>query len=253
MQPRQPPGDWPDHGDAPAGQIEPGAGDDHPDHHHERDGKPRSEPFSDEDGRNHENRQAEGQRAESRQAFAHLPQLPERPVRLHVDAEHPSEHGDADLDADAGEKADEGGARQEVGEEAQLEDPREQQEAGGQEGQHADQRHVFRARDRRHARKRARKDRRGGRVGRHDQMARRAEQGEADERQEHGVEAGDDRRAGDARVAQHLGDVHRCEGDAGQRILQGLARLQRHEALKNGDMQRHDVPFQGAVGASNHD
>ena len=61
---RQPPGDGTDHGDAPAGEIEPGAGDDHPDHHHERDGKSRNEPFSDEDGRDHENGQAEGQRAE---------------------------------------------------------------------------------------------------------------------------------------------------------------------------------------------
>ena len=69
--------------------------------------------------------------------------------------------------------------------------------------------------------------------GRHDQMARGAEHGEGDQRQQHGVEAGDDGRAGDARVAQNLRNVHRCERHAGKRVPRCLARLDRKKTAEN--------------------
>jgi len=94
------------------------------------------------------------------------------------------EHRDADLNADAGQKTDERSARQEVGEKPQLEDASQQQETRDQKRQHADQRHVFFAGERCHARERTCEYRCGGRIRCHDVMARGAENGEADEWQE---------------------------------------------------------------------
>ena len=51
---------------------------------------------------------------------------------MNVDAEHFTKHGDADLKADTGEKAEKNGLRQEISEEAKLEQSSEQQEDAGQ-------------------------------------------------------------------------------------------------------------------------
>ena len=114
-------------------------------------------------------------------------------MRNDVHAEHAAEHRDADLNPDACQKPDQHRARQEIREEAQFEDARQQKEARGQQSQHADQRHIFLAGERRHARERVGEDRRGRGISRNDQMARGAEDREGYERQKDRVEAGDDR------------------------------------------------------------
>ena len=54
-------------------------------------------------------------------------------------------------------------------------------------------------------------------------MAGGAENGEADQRQEDGVEAGDGGRAGNAGVTEDLRDVHRGQRDAGEGVVDGAA------------------------------
>src|SRR5208337_1898260 len=60
----------------------------------------------------------------------------------------------------------------------------------------------------------------------------RAEDRERDERKENRVEAGDDRRLGDPRVAEDLRDVHRRQRQPGESVAQRLARLDRQQAAK---------------------
>ncbi len=60
-------------------------------------------------------------------------ELVERARRADRYPGHAAEHGDADLDADAGEEADEHGARQEIRQEAEAEDARDQQQGGGED------------------------------------------------------------------------------------------------------------------------
>ena len=226
-----------------------GAGRDHPDHDHQRHREMRREPLAEQDGRDHENRKRRASNGlRLRQAAQHLPQLPERAVRLRR-RRRASRRSMATptctptpVRKPTSAVRDRKSARK-----PSLKIRASNSRPAVSRVSMPTSAMYFALRDRRHARERAGKDRGGRGVRRHDQMARRAEQGEADQRQQHGIEAGDDRRAGDARVAEHLRDVHRGERHAGQRILQGLARLQRHEALKNGDMQRHDVPFPAAT------
>ena len=61
----------------------------------------------------------------------------------------------------------------------------------------------------------------------------------ADERQQHGIEAGDDRRACDAGVAEHLRDVHRRERHARQRVARRLTGPERPKAAKDAQTHSH--------------
>ena len=112
------------------------------------------------------------------------------------------------------------------------------QEAGRLQRQHADQRHILVAGRRRPLGEGAGEDRRGGRIRRDHQVARRTEEGEGDERQKNGVKPGDDRRAGDSGVAEHLRNVHRGERHAGERVAQRLARPDRKDAAENAEPER---------------
>ncbi len=73
-------------------------------------------------------------------------------------------------------------------------------------------------------------------------MARGAEYGERHERQKNRVKARDDRRAGDARIAKHLGNVHRGEGQAREDIPHRLARLKRQKTAKEVEAQSLRLP-----------
>ena len=168
------------------------------------------------------------------------------------DPEHVAEHRDADLHPDPGQEPDQHRARQEIGEEAGLEEAREQKQARRLQRQHADQRHVPVAAERRHVGERAGEDRSGGRISRHHQVARRAEDGEGDEGQENGVKAGDDGRPGDAGVAEHLRNVHRGERHAGESVAQRLARPDRKNAAENAEPRsaRPCAPASPTVGVN---
>ena len=135
-----------------------------------------------------------------------------------LDPDHVAEHRDADLNAHAGEKPDQRRPGEEVGEESELEDAGQHEKTGGQERDHADQRHVVFARRLGHARKRAGENRGGRRIRRHDEMARRAEDGERDEGQKNRIEPGDDRRCGDPGIAEDLRNVHRRERQPGEGV-----------------------------------
>jgi hypothetical protein len=71
-----------------------------------------------------------------------LLQLFDGAMRRHRDAEHLAKYRHADLDTNAGEEADKHRPRQEIGEEPELEKPRQQQQGGGEQRQRADERHV---------------------------------------------------------------------------------------------------------------
>ena len=71
-----------------------------------------------------------------------LPQLAERSVANPPRCRAAPQHGDADLKPHAGEESDQHRARQEVGEEAEPEDARQQQQRRREQGDHGDQVHV---------------------------------------------------------------------------------------------------------------
>ena len=86
-----------------------------------------------------------------------------------------------------------------------------------------------------HARERTRKNRRRRRIRRHDEMARRAEHREGDQRQQDRIEAGDDRRSGDARIAENLRNVHRRQRQPGEGVAQRIPRPDRPQAPNIGN------------------
>ena len=150
------------------------------------------------------------------QAAQDLAQLIDGAMRVDRHAEHLAQHGDADLDADACEKPDQHRARQEVGEEPELEEPRQQQQAGGEQRHHAHQRHVALAggvamADRPLAKIAAVAESAATTRWRDEPKIANATSGSSSV-----YRPGDDRRAGDAGIAEHLRDVHRRERHARQ-------------------------------------
>ena len=180
-----------------------------------------------------EERKPEQPRIEHRLPLQNLPKLDQRSARGDVHAQHVAEHRRPDLNADAGQKPDQRRAGQKVGKKSELEDARQHKKAGSQQRNHADQRHVMFAGRRRHPRKRTRKNRRGRRIRRDNEMTRRPEDREGDERQKDRVEAGHDRRSGDARIAEDLRNVHRRQRHPGEGVAQGLPRLDRPQASED--------------------
>jgi hypothetical protein len=135
----------------------------------------------------------------------------------------PPQHGDAHLKPDAGQEPDQHRPGQEIGQEAQPEDARQEQQPGAEQGHHLDQVHVMGGLGLGHVRQAAGEDGGGGRVRRDHQVAGRAEDREGDQRQEDGVETGNHRGPGDPRIAEDLGDVHGGQGHPRQGIPQGPA------------------------------
>jgi hypothetical protein len=154
----------------------------------------------------------------SDQALDHLPQPHERVARIDRNAAHVGEHRDSHLDADARDESDEDRARQEIGQEAEIEHPGKQQHRGRQQRHHADQREVMRAARQGHVAQRTGENRRRRRIGRDHQMTRGAEGREGHDRQQHRVEPADHGRARDPRITQHLGDVDGGDAHAGDQI-----------------------------------
>jgi hypothetical protein len=109
------------------------------------------------------------------------------------------------LNPDAGQEADQDGTGDEVGQEAETGEAREEEEPRGEQSTEARKGEPLgcvRLQPGDAQRGDARKeDRGGGRVAADDEMTRRAEDGERDDRDQDRVQAGDYRRAGDLRVA----------------------------------------------------
>ena len=161
------------------------------------------------------------------------------------DAEHAADLAHRDLDADAGEEADQHAARQEVGQEPEPDEPGEDQHdagrpaprrrpsatycgraGGGQAGQPGGQ------------------DGGGGRVGADDEVPGRPEQREHGDRDEDRVEPGDHRHPGDLGVAHHLRDPQRGQRHAGHQVGGQPTAVQRQDPLQD----REGAPGRRAVG-----
>ena len=73
-------------------------------------------------------------------------------------------------------------------------------------------------------------------------MPRRAEDRESDERQQDGIETGDDGHGRDARVTEHLRHVHRRESQARHGVAAPFAEAEMPKPAKN--LQSHErAPF----------
>ena len=149
----------------------------------------------------------------------------------------PADLAHRDLDADAGQEADQHAARQEVGDEPEPEQARREEQDAAHEGGQTGQGDVLgRSGDGARRHEAGRQDRGRGRVGADDEVARRAEDGEQEDRQQQGVEARDHGHPGDLRVAHHLGDGQRGQGRAGDDVDRDAGRIDRQQPLQ--DRQR---------------
>ena len=102
----------------------------------------------------------------------------------------PADLAHRDLDPDAGQEADEDAARQEVGDEPELEQARgDERHAAHQRGQRRELDVLGRLGDRARREQAGGEDRRRRRVGTDDQVARRAEDREGEDRQQERVQA----------------------------------------------------------------
>jgi hypothetical protein len=157
--------------DAMAREIECGACRDHPDDDHQRHGEMRRQTPSEQNGRDDDGRKHEGEEIETWQSAHDIPELGQSAMRLDRYSEHVGKHGDPDLNADANEEADQRRSREKIGEKTEFEHSRQQQQQGGQQGEHADQSHIFFTCRGRHVRQGAGKDRGRGGICRHNEMA----------------------------------------------------------------------------------
>ena len=147
--------------------------------------------------------------------------------------EHPADLAHGDLDADTGQEADEHAAGQEVGDEAELEQARRDQQDRAHEG--GERRHLDvlgGLGGLAHCHQPGGQDRRRRRVRADDQVARRPEDREEQDRQEQRVQTRDHRRSGDLRVAHHLGDGEGGERGARDRVSGQARRIEGQEAAQ---------------------
>ena len=94
----------------------------------------------------------------------------------------------------------------------------------------------------------SRHDRGRGGVGANDEMARRAKDGEGDDRQDERVQAGDDRHLGDLCVAHDLGHRQRGERCPGDDVSNQPRPIERQDAA-----EQRQVPSRDCCGDSGRD
>ncbi len=162
-------------------------------------------------------------------------------------AEHLRQLAHGDLDADAGQEAEQDGARQEVRQEPEPHDPREHQEHTGEQGRGPGELHVVRRPRNRDTGQAGGQDGGGRGVGADHQVPRGAEHGEEQHGQEHRVEAGDRRHSGDLGVAEHFGDGDRREREPGDRLQPEPRPLNRQQPAEQRD--RHATRPAALTGA----
>ena len=164
-----------------------------PDHRHEPGRDLGHEPLAHEQHDQHPEGDGHAGQADVGQVPAGVGQLAQGVEVVHVQAEHVRHLGDGHLHADAGQEPDQHGARQEVGQEAEAQEPGQQQQHAGHQRGHAGQRHPVRRPgsepDQAQPGQPGEQDGGGGRVGGHHQMARRPEQGEGQDRAAAGCRA----------------------------------------------------------------
>ena len=155
-------------------------------------------------------------------------------------AEHAADLPDRHLHADPGEKPDEHGPGQKIGEKAQSGRPGNPQQRTGQERAQASQRDPVRRRRLQPGDPECGDagihDGGRGRVCTNDEVPRRTEHRKGDDRDEDGVKARDDRHPGDLGVAHDLRDGKRGQGDAGDDVLAQPPPVVRANPLKHRDV-----------------
>jgi hypothetical protein len=145
------------------------------DHRGQRYGDLSRKAVAEQNEHGYDRRQNHRRRVGMRQAIEDLPQPKQRIAGACGDPEHVTEHGNADLASDSGEKPGQYRTRQEIGEESEPEGSSQQQQPGGQQRGHPDQRGIVRATRCGERGERTCEDRCGCRVSGHDQMAGSAE------------------------------------------------------------------------------
>ena len=161
-----------------------------------------------------------------------------RPAAAARNPEHARDLADGDLNAHAGQKADQDGPRQEIGEKAQANQARDEEKGAGQQRQHLGVGHVLWRPCSGEAGRSGGHDGRRGRVGSHDQVAGGAEEGEEGHGDQEGVEAGNERRAGDFGIAHDLGDGQRGQGEPAMMSAGSCARTNGMNPTRMGRRDR---------------
>ena len=144
--------------------------------------------------------------------------------------QHVGELSGGHLDTHPGQEADQHGAGKEIRQEPQPGDPGQQQHPPGQQRRQPRQPDVLRRPGHRQPGQRGGQDRGGGRVRRHHQVTRRAQDREHRHRQEQRVQAGNHRHPSDLRVPQNLRDAQGGQRDTGQQIRGHPGSLDRQHA-----------------------
>ena len=205
------------------GEVEHVAQDDHPDDRDERAGDLLVDaPQAHDDGQDGDRHGQGGQTGLTvRDRLERVAELLEGRAAALADAEQPAELAERHLDADAGQEADEDAVREEVGDEPEPQKASGDHEHAAHESRESSHRDPLRGRGCTGGGDTAEADRQDGsrrRVGAHDEVARRAEDGEGQHRQDQGVEPGDDRHLRDLRVAHDLGHRERGQRGAGDEL-----------------------------------
>ena len=149
-----------------------------------------------------------------------------------LQAEHAGDLAERDLQADPGQKADQHRARQKIREEAQADNARQYQEGRGHEGQHSCQRHVFIGAGGGKPDQAGGEYGRRGRIGADHQVPRGTEQREQGHRNEHGIETGNHRHAGNLGVTHYLRHGERSQGKTGNQFGRDPGSIYRQNALQ---------------------
>ena len=234
-----PAGHRPDGRDAAGREVEHVAQDDHADHGDEGARDLLVDALqADDDGQDADRHGQGGQAGLAvRDPLECVAELLEGRAAALADAEQAAELPQGHLDADAGEEADEDAVGEEVGDEPEPQEPGDDHEHAAHEGRESGHGDPLRGRGCAGGGDAAEADRQDGsrrRVGTHDEVARRAEDGERQHGQDQGVEAGDDRHLRDLRVAHDLGHRERGQGRAGDELGGQPRPVEGQDALEDG-------------------
>ena len=137
-------------GDAVCGEVQSCAGRGGSDDGKQRARHRRSEPAKSEDGSKHKNGDEQRRKMYMVKVAADVVELSDGPVGGTLQTEHLGQNGDANLKSDPRKKAREHGLREEVGDEAELQQTREEQESSGEESDQAGQSNISGACSRSH-------------------------------------------------------------------------------------------------------
>ena len=160
-------------------------------------------------------------------------ELPEEAMTSFLDAEDFGKFTDGNLHAHARQKADQDGAGQKIGEEAQAKNSGEEQNGGSHERNEAGEFNIpwCVGRERKGSQG-CRHHGCGSRIRTDHEMARGAEESKHQYGQEESVEPRDDRRTDNLGIAHNFGYAESCQGDAGHDVWPKSRLVKRQQTLE---------------------